>query len=206
MKRFAGSTILLLGMLAAGCVERRFVVHSDPPGALVYHNGIYLGPAPVDGYITYYGKQHFRLIKEGYETLDVVQPYVPPWYEIPGVDFFSENIWPLKLRDVRTLCYTMQPMQTVRPDDVRQQAEELRARGQTIGVPRPPRPLLPETMLPAPSPQPPPSGAILGAPAPAPAVPDPAPPPPSTQPIPPPAAPTGAPVAGATSQPRVNAP
>lgn len=204
MKRFAGSTILLMGMLAAGCVERRFVVHSDPPGALVYHNGIYLGPAPVDGYITYYGKQHFRLIKEGYDTRDIVQPYMPPWYEIPGVDFFSENIWPFKLRDVRSFCYTLQPMQTVRPDDVRQQAEELRARGQTIGVPRPPRPLLPETMLPAPSPMPPPSGAILGAPAPA--VPDPAPPPPSTQPIPPPAAPTGAPVAGATPQPRVNAP
>jgi hypothetical protein len=205
MKRIAGRTILLMVLLTAGCVERRFVVHSEPPGALVYHNGIYLGPAPVDGYITYYGKQQFRLIKEGYETLDVVQPYMPPWYEIPGVDFFSENIWPFKLRDVRTLCYTMQPLQTVRPDDVRQRAEELRARGQTIGVPRPPRPLLPETMLPAPSPlPPPPSGAILGAPSPA--IPDPAPPPASTPAIPPPGAPTGAPVAGATPPARVNAP
>jgi hypothetical protein len=200
--------MLLTIILTGGCVERRFVVTSDPPGALVYHNGIYLGATPVDGYLTYYGKQQFRLMKEGYETLDIVQAYMPPWYEIPGVDFFSENVWPFKIRDVRSFCYTMTPLQTVRPDDVRQRAEELRARGQTIGVPRLPHPLLPETMLPSPPPPspPPPQGAILGSPTPA--LPPPAPPPgaPTTPGAPAPAAPSGPPVAGALPQGGVNAP
>jgi hypothetical protein len=158
MKRYACLAMLLIGSLTAGCVERRFTVTSEPPGALVYHNGIYLGATPVDGYITFYGKQQFRLIKEGYQTLDVVQKYAPPWYELPGLDFFTENINPFKVRDVRTLHYTMQPMQTVRPDDVRQQAEQLRERGRNIGVPAAPRPI---------APVPPPQGAILGGPAPA---------------------------------------
>jgi hypothetical protein len=165
MKRIALMAALLTVGLATGCVERRFVVNSNPPGALVYHNGIYLGTTPVDGYIVYYGKQHFRLIKEGYETLDVVQTYPPPWYEWPGIDFITENIVPFKVRDVRTFCYDMRPLAAVSPEEVHLRAEQLRARGQTIGAPRP----LPPAPPPPPPPPPgvPPQGAILGQPTPA---------------------------------------
>jgi hypothetical protein len=196
MKRNACLAVLLTVSLTAGCVERRFVINSDPPGALVYHNGIYLGATPVDGYLVYYGKQQFRLIKEGYETLDIVQKYPPPWYEFPGVDFFTENINPFKVRDVRCLHYTMQPLKTIRPDDVRARAEQLRARGQTLGVPAPPRPIPvtpppppPDLPAPRPLPPPPPGGAVLGGPSPA------APPPP------PPAIPPPGPVPGGVSGP-----
>lgn len=155
MKRIAYLMVLLLGSGTAGCVERRFTIYSDPPGALVYYNGNYLGQTPVDGYLLYYGKQQFRLIREGYETLDVVQDYPPPWFDLPGVDFFTENIYPGKLRDVRRFHYTMQPLVSIPLDDVHQRAEELRARGQNIGVPAPPRPLTP------PPPPPPPEEGTL---------------------------------------------
>ena len=142
--------MLLTIILTGGCVERRFVVTSDPPGALVYHNGIYLGATPVDGYLTYYGKQQFRLMKEGYETLDIVQAYMPPWYEIPGVDFFSENVWPFKLYDHRTFHYQLRPLQQVRQDEVLDRARALRGRGQAIGAPAP---------IPPPAPPPDAAGA-----------------------------------------------
>jgi hypothetical protein len=173
MKRIACLAALVTIGSMAGCVERRFTIYSDPPGALVYHNGNYLGMTPQDGYLTYYGKQQFTLIKEGYETLDVVQSYPPPWYEWPGIDFFTENIWPFKLRDVRKFSYTMRPLQTIPPDDMRSRAEELRARGQNIGVPLPPRPLAstpptpptppapPEGTLPSPRPMPPPPAGVI---------------------------------------------
>jgi hypothetical protein len=171
MKRIACLAAVLMISSTAGCVERRFTIYSEPPGALVYFNGNYLGMTPVDGYITYYGKQQFTLIKEGYETLDVVQPYPPVWYDLPGIDFITENIWPLKLRDVRKFSYTMRPLQTIPPDDVRMRAEELRLRGQNIGVPLPPRPLgpapttpptPPEGTLPRPRPvQPPPPAGVI---------------------------------------------
>lgn len=155
MKRIVWLTTLLTIGSTAGCVERRFTVFSDPPGALVYLNGRYLGPAPADGYLIYYGKQEFTLVKEGYETLKVVERYPPPWYEWPGIDFVTENIWPFKIRDVRRFSYTMQPLQSIPPDDVRARAEALRARGQTIGVPAAPRPLGPV------QPAPPPPDATL---------------------------------------------
>ncbi|HEY7424061.1 MAG TPA: PEGA domain-containing protein [Gemmataceae bacterium] len=157
MKRIAYLSALLTVSLTAGCIERRFVVDSktqESRGALVYYNGNYLGTTPVDGYLVYYGKQHFRLIKEGYETLDVVQNYPPPWYELPGIDFITENIWPFKVRDVRVFKYEMRPLATVSPDEVRQRAEQLRSRGQGIGVPATPRPVAP----PPPPPGAPPQG------------------------------------------------
>lgn len=152
MKRIACLTALVTMSATAGCVERRFTVFSEPAGALCYINGNYLGPTPADGYITYYGKQKFRLVKEGYETLDVVQKYPAPWYDLPGIDFLTENIWPFKIRDVRRFCYTMRPLQTIPPDDVRMRAEQLRSQGQNIGVPASPRPLAPASPPPPPTP------------------------------------------------------
>src|SRR5947209_14074171 len=77
---------LTLGLLT-GCVERRYVITSDPPGAVVLRNGQPIGATPVDDYFVYYGKYNFTLIKEGYETLPVVQNIPTPWYESFGVDF-----------------------------------------------------------------------------------------------------------------------
>jgi hypothetical protein len=156
--------MLLLATQAAGCVERRYVINSQPQGALVYlSTGEYLGATPVDGYFVYYGKYVFRLVRDGYEPLTVVQDIPAPWYELPGIDFISENLNPFKIRDVHTFCYTLQPAQAVRPDDVLNRGSELRVRGQGIGTPREPRPVAPEPApgqpalptLPAPTPVPP---------------------------------------------------
>ncbi len=138
MKRSAGLWALLLttglaSALSAGCVERRYTIYSDPPGAVVYRNGQYLGPTPVDDHFVYYGKYHFVLVKEGYETLVVDQNISTPWYEYPPLDFVAESLVPWKLRDVRTFTYTMQPLQAPRHDEVLQRGTTLRERGKTIG-------------------------------------------------------------------------
>jgi len=87
--------------MLAGCVERRYVIESDPPGALVVANGQPIGATPVDGHFLYYGNYHFTLIKDGYETLQVDERFRAPWYEYYPIDFFSENIVPGKIEDVR---------------------------------------------------------------------------------------------------------
>jgi hypothetical protein len=147
MMRNAGlGVVVLLAALSAGCVERRYTIYSDPPGAMVYRNGVQLGPTPVDDYFVYYGQYQFVLVKEGYETLVVKQKIPAPWFQWPGVDFFTENVYPGKLRDVRCFTYTLQPLQPTRPDDLLSRARDLRSRGQTLGAPR---------QAPAPPPAPP---------------------------------------------------
>lgn len=125
------AAVLSVG-LATGCVERRYVITSDPPGAIVYRNGEIIGATPVDDHFIYYGKYHFTLVKDGYEPLQVDQPIPAPWYEYPLVDFFSENIYPGKVEDVRTFHYQLVPLQAVQTDQLLQQAQQLRERGRTL--------------------------------------------------------------------------
>src|SRR5947209_701596 len=92
---------LILVILPTGCVTRRYVITSDPPGALVYRDGQPIGATPVEAPFIYYGKYRFQLVKDGYQTLDVEPELCAPWYEWPGLDFISENINPYPLRDIQ---------------------------------------------------------------------------------------------------------
>jgi hypothetical protein len=109
-----------------GCVQRRFTIRSNPPGALVYIDDYEIGTTPCSTDFTYYGTRKIRLVKDGYETLTVLQPVPTPWYEIPGIDFVSENLVPGEIRDERILDYQMQPQVIVPTEQLLGRAEELR--------------------------------------------------------------------------------
>jgi len=150
----------LLAAATAGCVERKFLITTEVPGtppgmdagAMVSVNGALQGPTPLDGWFVYYGKYHFTLQKDGFETLQVDQNIPAPWYEWPPIDFFAETIWPFKVRDCREFHYALVPAQGVRPEDVLNRGEVLRSRGQTV-VPLPDS--IPQAPKPAPPPPPP---------------------------------------------------
>lgn len=133
-KPFVGLSLLLCCLV--GCVERRFIITTDPPGAIVYdEKGMPLGAAPADRTFTYYGKYRFTLVKDGCETLVVEENIRPPWYQWFLLDFVSENLVPFTLRDVRRFHYPMQPRQVVPPEALLQEAGKLRTQGQGIGSP-----------------------------------------------------------------------
>jgi hypothetical protein len=116
---------LLCGGLS-GCVQRRMTIRSNPPGALVYVDDNEIGPTPVSASFTYYGKRKIRLVKDGYETLTVMQEIPTPWYEYVPLDFISENLVPGKIRDQRVLDYQLRPQMVVPTDQLLSRAEELR--------------------------------------------------------------------------------
>ncbi|MBI1322765.1 PEGA domain-containing protein [bacterium] len=123
---------LLLGLsaLAGGCVERRYTVRTNPPGALVYANGEEIGKTPVSRSFTYYGDREFTLVQDGFETQRVVTPIKAPWYDNLFTEFFSENLIPWTIRDERELVFDMQPVQNEQTGDLLGRAEALRAEGQ----------------------------------------------------------------------------
>ena len=123
--------LLMLGCLG-GCIQRRMVVVSDPPGALVLHNGKPIGNAPGDDHFVYYGNHHFTLIRPGYQTLQVDQRIQAPWYEFFPLDFVTEGVVPFQIEDVRRYTYQMQPLPGVRPEEVSNRAEVLGPRGKEI--------------------------------------------------------------------------
>jgi PEGA domain len=129
------ATLLFAAALASilpGCIEQRYVIESDPPGALVLVNGQPIGTTPVDGYYIYYGAYDFTLVKDGYQTKVVRQKITMPWFEYPGVDFITENVYPGKVEDVRRFKYCLEPLVQVSEGDLLNQAQQLRNRGKSI--------------------------------------------------------------------------
>ena len=119
---------VLIGSLvpASGCVRRRLNVRSNPPGALVYVDNQQIGTTPCGVDFVYYGTREIRLVKAGYETLTINQPIPTPWYQIPGIDFISENLVPTKIRDNRTVTYNLAPQLIVPTPELLDRANQLR--------------------------------------------------------------------------------
>jgi hypothetical protein len=134
MRRITTGLVAMLAVGLSGCIEQRFFIESDPPGALVLVNGQPIGTTPVDYYFTYYGTYNFTLVKDGYQTKVVPQKVAMPWFEVPGVDFLTENVYPAKVEDVRRFRYTLEPLVQVRTDDLLQQGEQLRNRGRAVNA------------------------------------------------------------------------
>lgn len=155
MRRFGQIAGLMLAVgLPSGCVERRFVITSDPPGALVLHNGRPVGASPADDPFLYYGNHHFTVIKDGYATLQQDVCVHTPWYQYVPIDFVSEALVPWHIEDVRRYHFTLQPLPGVNTNALLQQGEALRNEGRAIGAPVP----QPALVAPAPTAVTPPTG------------------------------------------------
>ncbi len=152
----------LLVTAASGCVQRRMTIRSNPPGALVYVDDYQIGTTPVSHDFVYYGTRKVRLVKDGYETLTVRQPFPVPWYEIFPLDFVTENIIPWEVRDERVVELAMQPSSSTPPELVVARAEQVRLAAGSLPpltataapVPRP-APAVPQPILAPPPPLPP---------------------------------------------------
>jgi hypothetical protein len=149
--------VAALVLLPGGCVRRRLNVRTNPAGALVYVDNQQIGTTPCSVDFTYYGTREIRLVKPGYETLTVNQPIPAPWYQIPPIDFVSENLTPTKIRDNRTVTYNLAPQLIVQREQLLERAEQLRQDTlaypvQPVGGVAPPAALTPNTGLPQPGP------------------------------------------------------
>jgi len=132
-----------------GCVERRFVITTDPPGAIVHdERGLPIGAAPADRQFVYYGRYRFTLVHDGFQTQVIEEEAKAPWYEWFLLDFISENVIPWTIRDVRRFHYAMQPTQLVPPEAVLQNAQQLRERGLTTGIQLPNAPSPSSALMP----------------------------------------------------------
>lgn len=122
--RWTGMIAIILTL--SGCVSRRMMVMSDPPGALVLLEGKEIGTTPVSVDFTYYGTRELTLIKDGYETLTVQQKVPTPWYQMPVVEFFADNFTPGHITDRHQFRYAMQPQRIVPNSELQRRAEMLR--------------------------------------------------------------------------------
>ncbi len=145
MVTLAVAVILLLGL--SGCVRRRMTVRSNPPGAMVYIDDQQIGTTPVSTAFTYYGTRKIKLVKDQYETMTTYTKIAPPWYQIPPLDFFAENVLGREIRDERQLDFQLQPQRIVPTQELLARANGLRnAQMQGYVVPLPGSPTSPSEL------------------------------------------------------------
>jgi len=112
--------------MAAGCgVERTLRLESEPPGALVYHNGEEIARTPAEVPLEWYGKYDVAVRMEGYETLKTERWVIAPWWQWPPIDLLAELV-PVPLRDRRRLRFELEPAGQL-DEGVLDRAEAMRA-------------------------------------------------------------------------------
>ena len=130
--------LLALAVGLTGCVERQFIIKTNPAGAIVYDNNVpFTGATPADKQFEFYGIHNFTVVKDGFQTLQVCQPVPRPWYQYFPFDFVAENVVPWTIRDVRVFEYNLVPGMILPPDRLLDQATPVRQRGQQLGPPTP---------------------------------------------------------------------
>lgn len=135
--RGLGAMLASTALFAAlsGCVERRYTIRTNPPGALVFVNGEEIGPTPVSRSFTFYGPREIVLVADGYQTQKFIQPVKAPWYDNLFTEFFTENLVPFTIRDEREFYYELSPAVNPATGELVARAENLRA----VGKSPPPR-------------------------------------------------------------------
>ncbi len=107
-------------------MQRRMTIVSNPPGATAYVDGVEIGKTPVSHDFTYYGTREIKLVREGYKTLTLLQPMSTPWYQVPPLDFFSDNLAFGEIRDERVYRYDLEVTVQEPFDNIIARGEELR--------------------------------------------------------------------------------
>ena len=131
--------VVVLAMTClTGCVRRRLTVRSHPPGAQVFVDSQEIGTTPCSASFVYYGTRKIEVMKDGYKTETIHQPFYPPWYEIPPLDFFSENLSLRERRDERIVDIQLAPEEIVPQARLLERAQALRDGARTGQITLPP--------------------------------------------------------------------
>jgi hypothetical protein len=136
-RRRMATMLLLPGIgLFCGCVERRYTVRTEPPGAQVIVNQESIGPSPASRNYYYHGAREITLVLDGYETQTIIQPMPAPWWDNYFTEFFTENMIPWVIRDEREFTYKLTPSRLPTENELSGRAESLRAEAQVLPPPR----------------------------------------------------------------------
>lgn len=108
--RWIGQILLYLGigLFLVGCVERKLVIRSEPPGGVVVLDNKIVGVTPMTVPFTFYGSRQvevrwdpFLVEIDPFPPAKEVRYIYPPWYQYVPLDFLVEILWPFTITDER---------------------------------------------------------------------------------------------------------
>lgn len=104
-------TALTMATALSSCTERILYIKSDPPDAKVIINGKEVGKTPYKQEFTFYGALEIILAKDGYNSAKLIKDVGVPWYQYPILDFITDVLIPLKIKDVTKINIQLEKTQ-----------------------------------------------------------------------------------------------
>ncbi|MDA0591445.1 MAG: PEGA domain-containing protein [Planctomycetota bacterium] len=123
-------TVLAIAMLTSGCVHRRVTIRTDPPGAQVLVGGEEIGYSPASFDITWYGTEEVTLLKDGYEIETQYVKIPRPWYQVPPLDFVTDNFLLTRTKDQHDFTFPLTPQTLVPRSDLVERGNAFRSESQ----------------------------------------------------------------------------
>jgi hypothetical protein len=123
----SGWLLLAAGLaIAAGCVERRLTIHTEPADAVVWLNDEEIGATPVTVGFNWYGDYKVRVEKEGYQILNTHRELPRPAEDYFPLDFFAEVLWPGTIKRDAAWTFTLVPAANPSRDELLEQAAQFK--------------------------------------------------------------------------------
>ena len=114
-------------LVAAGCVERKMLIRSDPPGALITLDGQELETrTPAEVPFDFGGERAVTLAVPGRRVLETTAHVADPWFTYFPLDIGAEFLWPGTIHDVQTFDYKLEAYQPLDKALTQEQKSELR--------------------------------------------------------------------------------
>jgi hypothetical protein len=116
--------VLLVG--AAGCVERKLTINTNPAGAQVFLNDEEIGVSPVTASFNWYGDYNITIRKQGCETLQTHRKLQAPWYDLFPFDFLTQVLYPGRIVDSREWSFELAPQKEISRQELIESAEQIK--------------------------------------------------------------------------------
>jgi len=114
------------------CVERKMIIRSDPPGALIALDGVDTELAtPAEIPFDFGGTRGITLIAPGKKVVETTIKVQDPWYTYFPLDIGAEFLWPGTIQDVQTFDFKMdgyQPIDRAMMPELRKKLDEVKLR------------------------------------------------------------------------------
>ena len=119
-------TFCILLVAAAGCVERKLTINTDPAGAQVFLNDEEIGVSPVTASFNWYGDYNVTIRKQGCVTLQTHRKLQAPWYDGFPFDFVVQDIYPGRIVDQYEWSFDLKPQKEIGRQELIKDAEQLK--------------------------------------------------------------------------------
>jgi hypothetical protein len=122
--------LLIILLAAAGCVERKLTINTNPAGAQVFLNDEEIGVSPVTTSFNWYGNYNITIRKQGCETLQARRKLNAPWYDLFPFDFVTQVLYPGRIVDSQEWSFDLKPQKEVSRQELIEAAEQIKVQAE----------------------------------------------------------------------------